>query len=102
MATSCGCDSRRPHQSSSPESSAHMTAPISLHLIGSHVRLRVMGEADAPALVRAASEGELRNLEVTVVPSEATVAAYMKPALDGLRAGTLIPYEIDRVAKGEA
>ncbi len=76
----------------------HQTPP---DLTGSHVRLRLMREVDAVALVRAASDGELWNLVVTVVPSEATVAAYMKPALDGFRAGTVIPYVIESVATGE-
>jgi RimJ/RimL family protein N-acetyltransferase len=75
---------------------------IAPDLTGSHVRLRLMREADASALVRAAADGELWNLVVTVVPSEATVVAYMKPALDGFRAGTVIPYVIEDIASGEA
>jgi len=78
-----------------------MTAPTALDLTGSHVRLRVMRAADASALVRAASDGELWNLVVTVVPSAATVAAYMKPALDGFRAGTVIPYVIENITTGK-
>jgi RimJ/RimL family protein N-acetyltransferase len=69
-------------------------------MTGSHVRLRLMREEDAAALVRAASDGELWNLVVTVVPSDATVAAYMKPALDGFRAGTVIPFVIENIATG--
>jgi RimJ/RimL family protein N-acetyltransferase len=78
-----------------------MTAPTAPDLIGSCVRLRVMCEADAPALVRAAADGELWTLKVTFVPSEETVAAYMKTALDGAKAGTVIPYVIERIATGE-
>lgn len=78
-----------------------MTAPTAPDLIGSRVRLRVMHEADAAALVRAASDGELWTLKVTFVPSEETVAAYMKPALDGAKAGTVIPYVIETIATGE-
>jgi RimJ/RimL family protein N-acetyltransferase len=70
-------------------------------LTGSHIRLRVMREDDAAALVRAASDGELWNLAVTVVPSDKTVAAYMKPALDGFRADTVIPYVIENIATRE-
>lgn len=77
-----------------------MTAQAPSDLIGSHVRLRVMGEDDAPALVRAAADGELWTLKVTVVPSRDTVAAYMKPALDGAKAGTVIPYVAESVATG--
>jgi len=78
-----------------------MTAPTAPDLIGSRVRLRVMHEADAAALVRAASDGELWTLKVTFVPSEETVAAYMKTALDGAKAGTVIPYVIETIATGE-
>lgn len=73
---------------------------ISPDLTGSHVRLRLMREDDADALVRAASDGELWNLVVTVVPSDATVGAYMQPALDGFRVGTVIPYVIENIATG--
>lgn len=78
-----------------------MTAPTSPDLIGSRVRLRVMRESDAAVLVRAASDGELWTLKVTFVPSEETVAAYMKTALDGAKAGTVIPYVIENIATGE-
>lgn len=60
-----------------------------------------MRDDDAPALVRAAADGELWTLKVTAVPSEATVAAYMKTALDGAKAGTVIPYVIETIATGE-
>lgn len=78
-----------------------MTSQSPPDLIGSHVRLRVMRDDDAPALVRAAADGELWTLKVTAVPSEATVAAYMKTALDGAKAGTVIPYVIETIATGE-
>lgn len=78
-----------------------MTAPTAPDLIGSRVRLRVMHEADAAVLVRAASDGKLWTLKVTFVPSEETVAAYMKTALDGAKAGTVIPYVIESIATGE-
>ena len=78
-----------------------MTAPTAPDLIGSRARLRVMREADSAALVRAASDGELWTLKVTFVPSEETVAAYMKTALDGAKAGTVIPYVIESIATGE-
>ena len=35
------------------------------------------------------------------MPSEETVAAYMKTALDGAKAGTVIPYVIETIATGE-
>lgn len=78
-----------------------MTASIASDLTGSHVRLRVMRDDDAPVLVRAAADGELWTLKVTAVPSETTVTAYMKTALDGAKTGTVIPYVIERIATGE-
>lgn len=75
-----------------------MTAP---DLTGSHVRLRMMRDDDAPTLVRAASDGQLWTLWVTFVPSEDTVAAYMKPAMEGAKAGTVIPYVVENIATGE-
>ncbi|CAM5358687.1 Ribosomal N-acetyltransferase YdaF OS=Afipia felis OX=1035 GN=ydaF_1 PE=4 SV=1 [Afipia felis] len=77
-----------------------MTLQTLPDLIGPHVRLRVMREDDAPALVRAAADGELWTLKVTVVPSKDTVAAYMKPALDGAKAGTVIPYVVENAVTG--
>lgn len=74
---------------------------MSFDLIGPRIRLRVLQPSDANPLVRAASDGELWNLPVTVVPSAETVAAYLKPALDGLHAGTVIPYVIEDIASGE-
>lgn len=78
-----------------------MTASIASDLTGSHVRLRAMRDDDAPVLVRAAADGELWTLKVTAVPSETTVTAYMKTALDGAKTGTVIPYVIERIATGE-
>ncbi|MBY0381921.1 MAG: GNAT family N-acetyltransferase [Xanthobacteraceae bacterium] len=75
---------------------------MSHDLLGSNVRLRVMTSADADALVRAAADGELWNLFVTVVPTAATVADYMKPALNGFAQGTVIPYMIEHAKSAEA
>lgn len=74
---------------------------MSHDLHGPNIRLRVMTAADADALVRAASDGELWNLFVTVVPKAATVEGYMKPALDGLAGGMIIPYVIELVKSGD-
>lgn len=79
-----------------------MTTGLMSHdLHGPNVCLRVMTPADADALVRAASDGELWNLFVTVVPKAATVQSYMKPALDGFAGGMVIPYVIELVKSGE-
>ncbi|WP_321839750.1 GNAT family N-acetyltransferase [Paraburkholderia bannensis] len=63
-------------------------------LTGTTVELRALRETDAPALIEAAADGELWNLKVTVVPGPATVAAYIARALEGERAGTVMPFVI--------
>lgn len=63
-------------------------------LNGRTVALHPLCAQDAPRLVAAAADGELWNLEVTVVPGPATVDAWIARALDGVRAGTVIPFTI--------
>ncbi|WP_321816283.1 MULTISPECIES: GNAT family protein [unclassified Paraburkholderia] len=63
-------------------------------LSGKTVELRPLRETDATALIEAAADGELWNLKVTVVPSPATVDAYIAKALEGERAGTVMPFAI--------
>ncbi len=70
-------------------------------LSGPRVRLRVLQPSDGEALIRAASDGALWTLPFTVVPSAATVETYIQTALDGLRAGTMLPYAIEIAASGE-
>ena len=61
-------------------------------LTGSHVRLRPLQASGAYALVRAAAGGELWNLPFTVVPSAGTVHAWIRTAIDGRDAGTVMPF----------
>jgi RimJ/RimL family protein N-acetyltransferase len=63
-------------------------------LTGPHVELRLMTASDAPGLVAAAADGELWNLKITVVPSAATIDAYVASALQGYVAGTALPFVI--------
>lgn len=70
-------------------------------LHGSRISLRPLQYADAEALVQAAADGELWNLTVTVVPSSTTVDAYLKKALDGRDAGTVLPFVIVLKGTGE-
>ncbi|MBV6821550.1 GNAT family N-acetyltransferase [Pseudomonas sp. PD9R] len=70
-------------------------------LHGSRISLRPLQYTDADALVHAAADGELWNLTVTVVPSETTVDAYLKKALDGRDAGTVLPFVIVLKESGE-
>ena len=70
-------------------------------LQGQGIILRPLQYADADALLRAAADGELWNLTVTVVPSPTTVDAYLKKALDGREAGTIMPFVIVLKETGE-
>ncbi len=68
------------------------TSSISLH--GSRVILRPLDAADASALIAAASDGALWNLNVTVVPDASSVSAYISAALDGPDHDTTRPFAI--------
>ena len=64
-------------------------------LRGPRIRLRSLLASDAAALVEAASDGELWNLPFTVVPSSETVDSYIRTALEGQVAGTVMPFAIE-------
>lgn len=70
-------------------------------LQGPRILLRPLQYSDAHALLRAAADGELWNLTVTVVPSASTVDSYLKKALDGRDAGTVMPFVIVLKDSGE-
>ncbi|MHC8326056.1 GNAT family N-acetyltransferase [Pseudomonas sp. LB1P83] len=70
-------------------------------LEGQRITLRALQTSDADALVNAARDGELWNLTVTVVPSPTTVDSYLKKALDGRDAGTVLPFVIVLKDTGE-
>jgi RimJ/RimL family protein N-acetyltransferase len=61
-------------------------------LDGQHVRLEPLSVAHEESLVAAASDGELWNSTVTIVPSRATVAGYIAAALDMQAKGTALPF----------
>jgi len=64
-------------------------------LVGKTIQLRPLLASDAAALVTAAADGELWNLPFTVVPSADTVDAYIRTALEGQAAGTVMPFVIE-------
>lgn len=64
-------------------------------IVGQRIRLRPLLTSDASALVEAASDGELWNLPFTVVPSSETVGNYVRTALVGRDAGTVMPFVIE-------
>ena len=70
-------------------------------LQGQGIILHPLQYTDADALLHAAADGELWNLTVTVVPSATTVDAYLKKALDGREAGTVMPFVIVLKETGE-
>lgn len=73
---------------------------LSPTLEGQRVRLRPITEADAPALLAAASDGELWRMSLTVVPGPETVEAYLATALAGRAAGSVIPFITELRADG--
>jgi N-acetyltransferase len=73
-----------------------------LKLKGEKVRLRPLLEDDAQTLIDVASDGELRNLPFTVVPSKETVHAYIARAIDGRNTGTVIPFVIKDIKSNKA
>ena len=70
-------------------------------LQGPRILLRPLQYTDADALLRAAADGELWDLTVTVVPSASTIDSYLKKALDGRDAGTVMPFVIVLKDSGE-
>ncbi len=70
-------------------------------LTGPRIILRALRSSDAAALVAAAADGELWNLPFTVVPSATTVEGYIRIALDGHAAGTVMPFVTTLAATGE-
>jgi len=67
-------------------------SPVTLE--GRHVRLEPLLAEHEEALIAAASDGELWNSTVTIVPTRATMAAYIEAALYGLAQGRELPFVI--------
>ena len=75
-------------------------SPVTLE--GQHVRLEPLTLAHEEALIAAASDGELWNSTVTIVPSSpATMIDYIQAALRGQVAGKELPFVIIRKTAGE-
>jgi RimJ/RimL family protein N-acetyltransferase len=74
-------------------------SPVTLE--GQHVRLEPLSLAHEEALIAAASDGELWNSTVTIVPTRADMAAYIEAALQGQAQGRELPFVIIRKASGE-
>jgi RimJ/RimL family protein N-acetyltransferase len=65
-------------------------------LAGPHVRLEPLHTAHASALVAAATDGELWNSELTVIPSRENVGEYIDAALEAQAARREMPFVIIR------
>ena len=63
-------------------------------LEGQHVRLEPLLPAHEEALIAAAGDGELWNSTVTIVPTRATMAAYIASALEAQAQGRELPFVI--------
>jgi RimJ/RimL family protein N-acetyltransferase len=74
-------------------------SPVTLE--GQHVRLEPLSPAHEESLIAAASDGELWNSSVTIVPSRATMAAYIEEALEAQTQGDALPFVIIRKASGK-
>jgi RimJ/RimL family protein N-acetyltransferase len=66
--------------------------PITLS--GKHVRLEPLTFAHESALNEAATDGELWNTDVTIIPKADGMNDYIQFALDGLSHGTQLPFTI--------
>lgn len=63
-------------------------------LIGTHMQLRPLERAHVPALIAAASDGELWKLRVTSVPDVDSAQAYVDKALEEQAAGRALAYVV--------
>jgi N-acetyltransferase len=74
-------------------------APLTLE--GHGVRLEPMAAEHAAALTSAAADGRLWELFYTAVPGPADVDAYITTAIEGLRAGHMLPWVVREQRSGE-
>lgn len=73
--------------------------PITLE--GQHVRLEPLSPAHEKSLIAAASDGQLWNSTVTIVPDETNMAAYIGEALQGQAQGVHLPFVIIQKSLGQ-
>ncbi len=67
-------------------------SPVTLD--GEHVRLEPLTLEHEAALIAAASDGELWNTDVTIIPRAEGMRDYIQFALDGLAQGNQLPFVI--------
>lgn len=66
-------------------------------LIGQTIELRPLTEIDGPALLSAAADGQLWNMNMTVIPGPETVDLYIEKAIEGQRSGSVMPFVSDEL-----
>src|SRR5438132_9620845 len=67
-------------------------SPVTLE--GQYVRLEPLTQAHVGPLIAAASDGELWNTQVTIIPQPAGMKDYIQAALDGQAQGRELPFVI--------
>jgi N-acetyltransferase len=70
-------------------------------LEGHGVRLEPLTPAHAPELAAAVTDGKLWELWFTVVPEAGSVGDYIGEALDGQRAGHMLPWAVRELGTGK-
>ena len=78
-----------------------MIQPAAVVLEAPRLRLEPLAERHAGPLEAAARDGELWNIRVTSVPAPGETAAYVATALEGQRAGHMLPFAVVDPASGE-
>jgi N-acetyltransferase len=78
-----------------------MSALTPVLLEDAHVALEPLTLEHAPALEAAAADGELWNLWFTSAPAPGEAAAYIAKALDGQRAGLMLPFAVREKSSSE-
>lgn len=73
--------------------------PITLE--GQHVRLEPLSPAHEESLIAAASDGELWNSTVTIVPDRTNMAGYIAEALQAQAQGVHLPFVIIQKSLGQ-
>lgn len=78
-----------------------MTPPVAVVLEAPGLRLEPLAERHVGPLEVAARDGELWNIRVTSVPAPDETAAYVAAALEGQRAGHMLPFAVIDPARDE-
>lgn len=84
----------------SPPDPTLVITPVPTTLEGHGVRLEPLVPAHEAALRDAAADGHLWELWFTTVPAPAETAAYIATALDGQRAGHMLPWAVRELSTG--